>query len=172
MLQRVVRLVSRAVAPVVVVAAETQQLPPLPSEVGVARDRQRERGPLEGMAAGLRALAAPVEAAFITACDVPLIKPALIRRLVELSPGYDVAVPHIEGFDEPLFAVYRKSVLPEIEALLAEDRRRPVFLFERVRTRRVDAQELADVDPGLESLMNTNTPEAYQSALEKAGFGQ
>ncbi|NUQ65883.1 MAG: molybdenum cofactor guanylyltransferase [Pirellulales bacterium] len=167
MLQRVVRLVGQAVGPIVVVAAEGQQLPPLPKEVRIARDRHPDRGPLEGLTAGLRALPDDVDAAFVSACDLPLLKPHFIRRLLDLVPGFDVAVPHVGGFDEPLCAVYRKSVLPEIETLLAENRRRPVFLFERVRTRRVTAEELADMDPELQSLQNTNTPEAYRAALER-----
>lgn len=172
MLQRAVRLVSQATGSVVIVASEGQQLPPLPGEVRVVRDRHPDRGPLEGLAAGLRELAATADRAFVTACDVPLLKPEFIRRMLELAEDFDVAVPHVGGFDEPLCAVYRRSVLPQIEALLAEDRRRPVFLFDRVRTRRVLADELTEVDPELQSLLNTNTPEAYQSALEKAGFGE
>src|SRR5262245_66661702 len=53
LLQRVVRTVGEAVEPIVVVAANDQELPPLPSCVEIARDRNRDRGPLEGLAAGL-----------------------------------------------------------------------------------------------------------------------
>jgi molybdopterin-guanine dinucleotide biosynthesis protein A len=119
---------------------------------------------------GLRALSSGVQTAFVTACDVPLLKPAFVRRMVELAEGYDAAVPHAGGFDQPLSAVYRTRVLSEIEALLAADRRRPVFLFDRVRTRRVTAEDLAGVDPDLESLQNTNTPEDYRAALARAGL--
>jgi molybdopterin-guanine dinucleotide biosynthesis protein A len=101
---------------------------------------------------------------------VPLLVPALVGRLVELSAGYQVAVPHVNGFDEPLAAVYRTSVLPQVESLLAAGRLRPAFLFERVRTRRVTAEELADVDPDLASLANVNTPADYRAALARAGL--
>ena len=51
--------------------------------------------------------------------------------------GRDIAVP-VEGeFPHPLAAVYRTSVLPHIRELLAADRLRPAFLFERVATCRV-----------------------------------
>src|SRR5690349_21785016 len=53
MLPRVVRLLSEAVRPVVVVAAPGQDLPPLPADVAVVRDEERGRGPLQGLAAGL-----------------------------------------------------------------------------------------------------------------------
>jgi molybdopterin-guanine dinucleotide biosynthesis protein A len=170
MLQRVVRLVAEAVEPVVVVAAMGQELPELPPAVRVVRDRLANRGPLEGIAAGLRALSDRCDGAFVTGCDVPLLVPALVGRLVELSAGYQVAVPHVGGHDEPLSAVYRTSVLPQAESLLAAGRLRPAFLFEQVRTRRVTAEELADVDPDLASLANVNTPADYQAALARAGL--
>ena len=170
MLRRVVRLLSEAVNPVVVVAAPGQELPDLPPAVLLARDRLPDRGPLEGIAAGLRTLQDRVEAAYVTACDVPLLVPGFVRRVIELAAGYDVAVPNVSGHDEPLAAVYRAGVLPEVEKLLAADRVRPAFLFDLVRTRRIPREELIDVDSALESISNLNTPEAYRVALARAGF--
>ncbi len=170
MLQRVVRLLGEAVHPIVVVAAEDQQLPDLPGETAIARDRSPDRGPLEGIAAGLRALANRAEAAYVTACDVPLLAPAFVRRVVDLSAGYEIAVPHVNGFDEPLSAVYRASVLPKVESLLAAGRLRPVFLFDEARTLRIERQTLEEVDPELLSLANVNDPQEYAAALRRAAF--
>src|SRR5438128_4376608 len=64
MLPRVVRLLSQVVAPVVVVAAPGQDLPALPAGVAVVRDEERGRGPLQGLAAGLKALQGQAEAAY------------------------------------------------------------------------------------------------------------
>ena len=170
MLQRVARLLGQAVDVTVVVAAPGQELPDLPRSIILARDRHPDRGPLEGLAAGLRALDDRGQSAFVSACDVPLLEPALVRRMIELSDGYDIAVPHVDGFDQTLAAVYHGSVLSEVEALLAADRLRPAELFERVRTRRVTADELSDVDPELRSLANVNSPEDYRAILKRAGF--
>jgi molybdopterin-guanine dinucleotide biosynthesis protein A len=170
MLQRVVRLVGAVGGPVVVVAAAGQDLPELAATVRVVRDRRPDRGPLEGIRAGLESLQDEFEAALVTGCDVPLLVPAFVRRMVELLAGFDVAVPHVGGHDEPLAAVYRTSVLPQVEALLAADRLRPAFLFDQVRTRRVTAEELTDVDPQLDSLANVNSPAEYAAALRRAGF--
>jgi len=171
MLQRVARLLGEAVEPVVVVAAAGQKLPDLVPPIRVARDRRPNRGPLEGLRAGLTALRDEdeVEAAFVTGCDVPLLVPDFVRRMIELSAGYDVAVPHVEGYDEPLSAVYRTSVLAQVEALLAADRLRPAFLFDHVRTRRITADELTGVDPKLRSLANVNSRADYLAALAEAG---
>ena len=168
MLARVVRLLGEAVDPVVVVTAAGQALPELPPHVEVLRDRRENCGPLEGVAVGLQAIARKADAAFVTGCDVPLLLPGFVRRMVELSGGYDIAVPQVDGFDHPLAAVYRTCVLPRVEALLDAKRLRPAFLFDEVRTRRVAADELADVDPRLQSLANVNSPADYQAALARA----
>ena len=85
MLQRVVRLLATVVSPIVVVAAEGQALPALPDEVTVTRDEREARGPLEGLRAGLKALPESVAAAYVTSCDVPLLVPAFVERMIELS---------------------------------------------------------------------------------------
>ena len=170
MLQRVVRLLATVVAPIVVVAARDQSLPPLPDTVTITRDERDSKGPLEGIRAGLRALPQSVDAAYITSCDVPLLVPPFVERMVALSGDHDIAVMEIDGFAHPLSAIYRRSVLPHVESLLAADRLRPLFLFDAMRTRRVAPQEVIDVDPELRTLRNLNTMEDYRAALADAGI--
>jgi molybdopterin-guanine dinucleotide biosynthesis protein A len=170
MLQRVVRLLGTVVSPIVVVAAREQSLPELPEDVRIARDEREQRGPLEGLRAGLKALPDSVEAAYITSCDVPLLQPAFVERMVELLGDYDIAVMEIDGFPHPLSAVYRRDTLPHVEALLEKDKLRPVFLFDAVRTRRVRPEEMLSVDPQLRTLRNLNTREDYLAALSEAGY--
>jgi molybdenum cofactor guanylyltransferase len=165
MLPRVVRLLRAAVDPVVVVAAPGQDLPPLPAEVAVVRDEEKGRGPLQGLAAGLTALRGQAEAAYLSSCDVPFLRPAFVRRLLDLLGDHVVCVPSVYGYHHPLAAVYRLEVANAVSRLLAEDRLRPFFLFEAVPTRVVQPGELADVDPSFQTLRNLNTPEEYETAL-------
>lgn len=202
MLQRVVRIVSEVVEPsrIVVVAAEGQALPALPEKVQIARDKRPERGPLEGLRAGLAAIGDRADAAYATSCDVPLLAPAFVERLFELMSdslvvigqssvasgdsatdhgqlttdgtphsAFKIVVPRDGKYHHPLAAVYRTSVLPAIEELLAADRLRPVFLFGKCSTFEVPVDEFRDVDPELHSLMNCNRPEDYEAALAAAG---
>jgi len=170
MLQRVVRLLATVVAPIVVVAARDQLLPELPEDVIVARDEREQRGPLEGLRAGLKALPDSVDLAYVTSCDVPLLVPGFVTRMIELLAGDDIAVMEVNGFPHPLSAVYRRSTLPRIESLLEQDKLRPVFLFDAVRTRRVQPEEMTRVDPQLRTLRNLNTRDDYMAALADAGF--
>ena len=170
MLQRVVRLLGAIVSPIVAVAAQEQVLPALPAEVIVTRDEREAKGPLEGLRAGLKALPPSVEAAYVTSCDVPLLVPGFVERMLALLEEHDIAVMEIDGFPHPLSAVYRRAVLPQVESLLAQDRLRPVLLFEAKRTRRVTPAEMREVDPDLRTLRNLNTREDYEAALADAGF--
>jgi len=169
MLQRVVRLLSDVVAPIVVVAAVDQELPQLPAGVIVMRDENEGRGPLEGLRAGLKALPATVDAAYVTSCDVPLLEVGFVRQMISLASDYDIAVMEIDGFAHPLSAVYRRGTLAFVEDLLANDRLRPVFLFDAVKTRRVKPEEMT-ADPELRTLRNLNTREDYDRALAEAGL--
>lgn len=178
LLARIVRTVGRACAPVIVVAAPGQDVPPLPPDIAIARDPLEGRGPLQGIAAGLHALLespagrGAVDAAFVTSTDAPFLAPALIARLAALRGGdHDIAVPHTDDHFHPLSAIYAGTCLAHIEALLAADRLRPFFLFERVRTVVCDARtlladpDLAAADPALRSFDNLNTPDDYARAL-------
>ena len=170
MLQRVVRLLGTVVSPLVAVAAAGQPLPALPPEVIVTRDEREARGPLEGLRAGLKALPPHVEIAYVTSCDVPLLVTAFARKMIDLLEDHDIVVIEIDGFPHPLSAVYRRDTLPHVEVLLAQDKLRPVFLFERVRTRRVSPSEMVSVDPELQTLRNLNTRRDYEEALALAGY--
>lgn len=170
MLQRVVRLLDEVVSPIVVVAAPGQSLPLLPEHVIITRDEREGRGPLEGLRAGLLVLPEEVEAAYATSCDVPLLVPDFVRRMIQRLGGDEISVPESGGFTHPLAAVYRRRVLPVVESLLQSDRLRPVFLFDAVRTCRVQSDDLTEVDPELRTLRNLNHREDYLAALKDAGL--
>lgn len=172
MLERVVRLIGQVVDmdQIVVVAAQCQPLPNLSDRVLVVHDARPERGPLEGLAAGLRALADRVDAVYVTGCDVPRIVPAFVECMFALLETHSIAVPRDGEFFHPLAAVYRTSVLPHVHQLLAADRLRLSFLAQELDTREVDTNILRAVDPSLVTLQNLNTHEDYAAALLACGF--
>jgi len=167
MLSRVVRTVSEVAAPQVVVAAVGQELPPLPPHVELVRDDREGIGPMLGLAAGLAALQGRVEAAFVTSCDVPLLRSEFIRRLISLLGESTICVPFVGGFYHPLAAVYRLDVLQTVRRSLATSRLSPVSLIELVATRIAEEKELSEVDPTFQSLRNLNSPADYEAALRE-----
>jgi molybdopterin-guanine dinucleotide biosynthesis protein A len=167
MLERVVRLLSEVVHPIVVVAAPDQEVPPLHEGVLLTRDEEKGNGPLQGLSAGLQALSGKVDAAYLSSCDVPLLRPAFIRRMLNLLEEHSICVPYVDGFHHPMAAVYRIGIVDKVNELMANNRLRPVFLFETVSTRIVEAKELVDIDPSLLSLRNLNTPSDYEEAVKQ-----
>jgi len=167
MLPRVVRLLSEVVRPIVVVAAPDQEVPPLPSEVSIVRDEEKGRGPLQGLLAGLTALDGHADAAYLSSCDVPFLRPAFVHRLIQLLGEHQICVPHVGEYHHPLAAVYRLEVAETVRRLLTDDRLRPFFLFQEVPTHVVETEELAGVDPSFQTLRNLNTPEDYEAALRQ-----
>jgi molybdopterin-guanine dinucleotide biosynthesis protein A len=167
MLPRVVRILGGVVHPIVVVAAPDQDVPPLPPEIQIVRDEEKGRGPLQGLLAGLRALGGQADAAYLSSCDVPLLQPLFVRRLIDLLGDHAICVPRVGDFHHPLAAIYRLNVAETVARLLSEDRLRPYFLFEAVPTRVIEASDLAEVDPTFQSLRNLNTPEEYEEAVRK-----
>lgn len=167
MLPRVVRLLGEAVTPLVLVAALEQHLPELPSDVMVARDDVAGRGPLQGIAAGLAAMRDRVDAAFVSSCDVPFLRPAFVHRMIELLGSNSICVPFAAEHYHPLAAVYRVEVLDTVRNLLAKDSLQVMSLFSALPTRVVQSDELTDIDPQLESLQNINAPEDYERVVRE-----
>lgn len=172
-----VALVAEVVAtavegPVVVVRAPGQGLPALPDGVEVVDDAVPDHGPLEGMAAGLRALDGRAGAVFLSAADVPFLAPEFVRCvLAGLGEGIDAAVPLVGGQSYPLSAAYRTTVLGAVERRLAGGELRMRSLLDDLPTRWLgEAELLADpalrqADPRLDSLRNVNTPQEYEEAV-------
>lgn len=174
MLQRIVRLLGEVVPSerIVVVAAKGQELPTLPATVRVTRDEIADRGPLEGLYAGLLAHGSTVDAVFVTACDVPLLEPQFVAELFARLQGHQIVVPRLDEFYQPLSAVYRVGVLEHVARLRDERRMAPRFLFDAVDTLALPVDELRAFDPNLGTLLNLNCPEDYHAALSRAGYTQ
>lgn len=96
LLQRICRIVQPEVSRILIVAAVDQQIPQSESNIEVLRDEIRDAGPLAGIAQALTYLQTTEDApaaAFVTSCDVPLLKPELIRLLRnQLTEEFDAVV--------------------------------------------------------------------------------
>ncbi len=159
----IVRTLRRLFDEAVVVAAADQELPPL--AVTLVRDEVADQGPVGGIHYGLKA--ASKEVAFVTSCDAPFLNLSLISHLVSRISNYDVVVPYWQNRFQPLHAAYRRSVLPHLQEQLERSELRPVFLYEKVRTCKLDEDEIRRFDPEGLSFLNMNTPQDYEAALRR-----
>ena len=179
LLHRVTGIVGRAVdGPVVVVRA------PGPGAarrcrpgVRVVEDAAEGRGPLQGLAAGLAAVSDEAEVAYVSSTDVPLLHPAFVARGARAPRRGRMWTWHFQSSTATGTRSLRRTgprSLPAVEELIAEDRMRPAFLFERSRVRELSEEdllrdrELAEADPELLSVLNVNEPDDYERARARA----
>ena len=104
----------------------------------------------------------------LLACDMPIIKTALLQHLISLSGEYDAVIPRLNSseFAEPFRAVYKKSCLGPIMSAINAGQRRVISFFEEVDIRFVERKEVLVFDPDLVSFMNANTPKDIKT-IEK-----
>lgn len=124
LLQRVVRIVGEAVGKVIVVAAKDQAVPPLPDFARRIDDHVVGSGPLAGLSAGLAAVDSDCEVVYLSACDVPFLKPQFIRKVCTSlwSPHSLLVNVNEPGEPEKNWAV----IEPEAEELFRSDSWRSV----------------------------------------------
>jgi molybdopterin-guanine dinucleotide biosynthesis protein A len=151
LIERILTQVEGRFDEILISVSKGRTLPGLP-QVQV-EDEFAGRGPIEGVRRGVRA--ARHEAVAVIACDIPDINLEFLARLIRAAEDHKIAVPVTAAGDfEPLFAVYKKSVLPAVERLVAAGTNGLIPLFSLCRTRTVPID-----DPSW--LKNLNTPEDY-----------
>jgi molybdopterin-guanine dinucleotide biosynthesis protein A len=128
----------------------------------VVTDASDKRGPLTGIYTGL--LHSTDEYNIVVACDMPFLNSSLLSYMASLAGDYDVVVPKVGEYIEPLHAIYRKQLLPVMEKRIQCDARQIRGVFSEVRVRYVTESEIDRFDPERRSFKNLNTPEEYKEA--------
>jgi len=127
-------------------------------------DEKPGEGPMMGIKSAL--LAAKNERCFVIACDIPDIDLSFLKRLIRESDHSDITLPLSSGDRrEPLFAVYRKSILPEMEKLLDQGILSLLPLIERCSVQYVPLGENT-------WFKNLNTHRDYEDFLEQKSWPQ
>jgi molybdenum cofactor guanylyltransferase len=126
-------------------------------DVEVTADELPGLGPLGGLHAALGRIRTPY--AFVTACDMPFLRPEPILFLVSLLRDQEAIVPCWDGDIEPLHALYATALRSRIEAAVAQGVRAIRDFLPRVRVEFLPQAEMAEVSGAEESFRNVNTPE-------------
>jgi molybdopterin-guanine dinucleotide biosynthesis protein A len=168
LLQRVLSQLSSFNNDIIVVTAGEKSLSQL---IGYPRfrivaDTYPGKGALGGIYTGLAASNSLYN--LVVACDMPFLNQALLRYMVQVSPGFDLVVPRVGNLIEPLHAVYSKSCQAPIERLLNQGEIRVRALFGLVKVRYVEADEIDRFDPKHLSFFNINTEADLETAQRLA----
>lgn len=157
MVERVARALGACVPRVRVVVRPGDAAPP-----GLERieDEHDARAPIVGLCAALRACER--SAVLVAACDTPEIEPRVLLALLALTPARGGSpVVALEGprGPEPFPAVYRPSLLPEVERRIARGDLALQPLLRGSGALLVPASAVRELDPELRTLRNVNRPE-------------
>jgi len=153
LIQHVVDRLSALGNEIIVVTSHSDTLPGL--GVRKVADIYPDKGPLGGIYTGLKA--ASTRYCVVVGCDMPLLNVALLRHLMDLSPGFDVVLPRVDGNLEPLHAVYSRDCLEVIERALQQNRLQIQRFFHEVKVKYVEDVELSRFDPQHLSYFNVNS---------------
>jgi len=130
----------------------------------VVADRVAGQGPFMAVASCLAASRSDLN--FVTACDTPELDLEHVQELLLSAKGRDAVVPvGADGRYEPLHAIYRKSLLPVADRLLAAGRRRIVEAYPELNVLFLPVPEGSAGWP-----KNLNTPEEYEEYVRRAGL--
>lgn len=102
------------------------------------------------------------------ACDMPFLNIELLRYMIELCPGFDAVVPRVGRNVEPLHAIYSKNCLDPIARLLKHGNLQIGNLFNSVKVRYIEQDEIDKFDPEHLSFFNVNTKADLERAWELA----
>ena len=130
----------------------------------VVEDIYPRRGPLGGIHAAL--MQTQTELNLILAVDTPFIEEGFLDFLVSEARNGSVVVtiPRTGKYLHPLCAVYRREFVTVSEKALIRGENKIDILFNTVRTKVIEEDELARMGFGSHMFRNLNTPEEWQTA--------
>lgn len=124
------------------------------------------RGSLGGIYTGLKKSETFYN--LVIAADMPFLNGELLAYMTEVAEGFDFVIPKIGTFFEPLHAIYSKNCVTPIETMIRKTRRVIIELFDFVKVRYVEAEEIDRFDPEHLSFFNINTVEDLELARKIA----
>jgi molybdopterin-guanine dinucleotide biosynthesis protein A len=168
LLEQVISRIDSLSREIIIVTAKERTFPQLAShpKLKIVSDIFPGRGSLGGIYTGL--VTSNSFYNLVVACDMPFMSQPLLRYMIEVSDGFDFVLPRVNNLFEPLHAVYSKKCIAPIESLLKQGRKVIVELFDFVKVRYIEAEEIDRFDPQHLSFFNINTQEDLELARKIA----
>lgn len=121
-----------------------------------------KKNSLVGLYSGLAQI--PTDRGFFLPCDMPFINEGLINYLISQSKGYDVVVPKIDNYYQPLHGIYHKNCLISMKKMINQEHYKIIDFFPEVRVHTVGQETIHLFDPEEFSFYNINKKEDYERA--------
>ncbi len=155
LIERVLDVLRPLVSDLLLVAQPAEPFAHL--ELSVVSDVYQGVGTLGGLHAGLSAI--HTEYGLVVGCDMPFLNADLLRFMISQARGYDVVMPRVGKYYEPLHALYARRCAPAMERSILAGRRRIRHALADLRIRYIEEFEIDRYDPDHLSFFNVNTPE-------------
>jgi len=125
--------------------------------VPVYPDTIRGMGPLSGLYTAFEVTGA--DELLLVACDMPLLRPEVVRHIVSraLAPG-EAVIPLAGGREQGLLAIYRRGAIDRWRERIEAASIQFDEFREGLERSFISEEELRAVDPALESFINVNAP--------------
>jgi molybdopterin-guanine dinucleotide biosynthesis protein A len=101
----------------------------------------------------------------VVACDLPFLRVAVLRLLIDRRGDVDAVIPRLGGQPEPTHALYSRRCLPAMRASLDAGDLKVASFFPRVRVCWLEEDEVRAVDPDVISFVNVNSPDQLVAAM-------
>jgi len=122
----------------------------------IVEDQYLKAGPLGGIHAALKS--SKQSAIFVFAGDMPFLKKEIIEEQIRQFrlKEYDILIPKIGRFIEPLHSIYRISVLSDLERFITRGKNRSVRDF--ISEMNVGYMQIQESEENKRAFTNINSP--------------
>ncbi len=120
----------------------------------IISDIIKDIGPMGGLHSALTQC--PTERIFIFPCDMPYLNSEFINYMISLPEDYDVIIPRVGSYYEPLHAIYKKTCLPFIQESINNKEYQIYQFFDKVNIRKVADEEIEFYEDPLSIFRNIN----------------
>ena len=164
LLEQVISRIDSLSNEIIIVTAEKRDFPQLKGQtkIKIVSDIYPGKGSLGGIYTGL--VASETQYNIVVAADMPFLNQPLLRYMLEVSDGFDFVLPRINTFFEPLHAVYSRYCIDPIDSLIRKGRKVIIELFNYVKVKYIEAEEIDKFDPQHLSFFNINTKDDLERA--------
>jgi molybdopterin-guanine dinucleotide biosynthesis protein A len=159
LIEQVVSRVDSLSKDIIIVTAYERTFAPLATnpKIKTVTDILPGQGSLGGIYTGLATSSSLYNV--VVAADMPFLNVSLLQYMINVADGFDFILPRIDGLFEPLHAIYSRNCIEPMKKILEQGKKVIIELFNYVKVRYVETEEVDRFDPEHLSFFNINTPE-------------
>ncbi len=166
MAKKVIELVSRIFDGVILIGHPRKEL----NDYKIIEDIVPDRGSLGGIFTALSV--AKGEYVFVFGADMPFLNVELIKYMITVTDKHDIIIPRWSKGIEPLHAVYRKSLIPNIKSLIEKDYLKISTLIEMkdISTLEITEEKIRSFGDPEKIFFNVNTPDDFKCLISTSKY--